>query len=67
MMLTRIVVQRLNRTICARKMILDGIMLILWLGLPSETSGLLAVDICEIQVKLGIFGDIPRDLRVWQI
>ena len=43
--------------------ILDGIMLIGGSCLPSETSGLLAVDICEIQVKLDRFGDNPIYLR----
>ena len=43
---------------------LSGIMLILWLGLPSEYSGLLVVDICEIQHKLVIFGDISLLLRI---
>ena len=43
--------------------ILDGIMLIGGSCLPSETSGLFVVDICEIQHKLGIFGDISVLLR----
>ena len=38
--------------------ILDGIMLIRWCYLMLEVRGLLAVDIGEIQVKLGGFGDI---------
>ena len=44
--------------------ILDGIMLIGDPCLPSGISGLLTVDICEIQVKLGGFGDNPGYLSI---
>ena len=45
-------------------LILDSIMLIRGSYLPLETSGLLAVDICEIQQKFVGFGDNLADLRV---